>query len=170
MEENKELSYIDKIKCTVQKELEQLVSKELDTDTLDMLYKLVDIDKDLANMDYWNVKKEVMQMRYNDYGDYSEGRYGRRGVPGSGRGRYRGHNYGEEMLDEMREHYGEYSESMSAYSRGNYNAGQDGMRALENAMEIFTEFSQKMIREAETPEEKQIIKKYLRKISQMGDM
>ena len=70
----------------------------------------------------------------------------------------------------MREYYGEYSESMSAYSRGNYNTVQYGMRALENAMEIFTEFSQKMIREAETPEEKQIIKKYLRKISQMGDM
>jgi hypothetical protein len=57
---------------------------------------------------------------------------------------------------------------MNAYSRGNYNAGQDGMKALENTMELFTEFTQKMIQEAESPEEKQIVKKYLRKISQMG--
>ena len=142
-----------------------------------MLYKLVDIDKDLENIDYWNVKKEVMKMRYNGYGDYSEGgyseggysNYGRRGVPGSGRGRrsYRGYE-GEEMLEDMKESYGAYSESMGAYSRGNYNAGQDGMKALEDVMELFTEFTQKMMKEAESPEEKQIMKKYLRKISQMG--
>ena len=116
-------------------------------------------------------------MRYNGYGDYSEGgyseggysgNYGRRGVPGTGRGRYRGYSDGEEMLENMKESYGAYSESMGAYSRGNYSAGQDGMKALEDIMELFAEFTQKMIKEAESPEEKQIIKKYLRKVSQMG--
>ena len=65
------------------------------------------------------------------------------------------------MLEEMKEHYGAYNESMGAYNRGNYSAGQDGMKALENTMELFTEFTQKMIEEAESPEEKQIVKKYL---------
>ena len=173
MEENKEVNYANNVKDIIQKEIEQIACKELDTDTLDTLYKLVDIDKDLENIEYWKVKKEVMQMRYDDYGGYSEGRYGnygRRGVPGSGRGRYRGHSEGEEMLEDMRENYGAYSESMREYSRGNYNAGQDGMKALENTMELFTDFTQKMIREAESPEEKQIIRKYLRKVGQMGDM
>lgn len=175
MEEEKELSYRDKVRSVVARELEQFCTKELNTLNLDMIYKLIDIDKDLENIDYWNVKKEVMKMRYNDYGDYSEGgygNYGRRGVPGTGRGRgrYRGYSEGEEMLEDMKYNYGAYSESMGEYSRGNYNAGQDGMKALENTMELFTEFTQKMIREADSPEEKQIIKKYLKRVGQMGDM
>ena len=94
-EENKkeeEISYTDKIKAMVVKELEQFSDVDLTGDELDVLYKLVDIDKDLENIDYWKCKKEVMKMRYENYGDYSEGgysegRYGRRGVPGTGRGR-----------------------------------------------------------------------------------
>lgn len=112
-------------------------------------------------------------MRYNNYGEYSEGgysegRYGRRGVPGTGRGRYRGYSDGEEMLEDMKESYGAYSESRNAYSRGNYGAEQDSMEALEDTMKLFTEFAQKMIQEVDSPEAKQIIRKHLRKISQMG--
>ena len=115
-----------------------------------------------------------MKMRYENYGDYSEGgysegRYGRRGVPGTGRGRYRG-NYseGEDMIEDMKESYSAYSESRSAYNRGNYSAGEDSMEALEDTMRLFTEFAHKMINEVDSPEAKQIIKKHLRKISQMG--
>ena len=174
-EENKEeeeVKYTDKIKELVCKELERFSdTTELNGEELDVLYKLIDIDKDLENIDYWDVKKEAMKMRYNDYGDYSEsgyGNYGRRGVPGTGRGRYRGYSEGEEMLENMKESYGAYSESRNAYSRGNYNAGQDSMDALEDTMRLFTEFAQKMIQEVDSPEAKQIIRKHLRKISQMG--
>lgn len=176
-EENKkeeEICYTDKIKAMVVKELEQFSDVDLTGDELDVLYKLVDIDKDLENIDYWKVKKEAMKMRYENYGDYSEGgysegRYGRRGVPGTGRGRYRG-NYseGEDMIEDMKESYSAYSESRSAYNRGNYNAGEDSMEALEDTMRLFTEFAQKMIKEVDSPEAKQIIRKHLRKISQMG--
>ena len=174
-EDKKEICYKDKIKAIVVKELEQFSdTTELQGDELDTLYKLIDIDKDLENIDYWNVKKEVMKMRYNYNGDYSEGgysgNYGRRGVPGTGRGRYRGYSEGEEMIEDMKESYSAYSESMGAYDRGNYNAGQDGMKALEDTMELFTEFAQKMIQEVDTPEAKQIVKKSLRKISQMSGM
>lgn len=170
------MNTVQKLKKIIEKELEQFTATELDREDVDILYKLVDIDKDLENIDYWNVKKEVMKMRYNEYydggyGRYSDsgyGNYGRRGVPGTGRGRYRGHDEGEEMLDEMKESYSAYSESRSAYNRGNYNAGQDSMEALEDTMRLFTEFTQKMIQEVDSPEAKQIIKKHLRKISQMG--
>lgn len=174
MEEEKkeeEVCYLDKVKELVKKELIQATETELDGEGLDILYKLVDIDKDLENIDYWNVKKEVMKMRYNDYEDYSEGRYsnyGRRGVPGTGRGRYRGYSDGEEMLENMKESYSAYSESRNAYNRGNYSAGEDSMEALEDTMRLFTEFTQKMIQEVDSPEAKQIIRKHLRKISQMG--
>lgn len=171
-EENKEQDcYTDKIKRMVEQELEQLSNTELDDNNLDVLYKLVDINKDLENIDYWNVKKEVMKMRYNNYGDYSEGgygNYGRRGVPGTGRGRYRGHDEGEDMIEDMRESYSAYSESRNASVRGNYGAEQDSMEALEDTMRLFTEFAQKMIQEVDSPEAKQIIRKHLRKISQMG--
>ena len=182
MEEEKkkeeDICYTDKIKELVVKELKQFSdTTELNGDELDVLYKLVDIDKDLENINYWKVKKEVMKMRYNNYGEYSDGgysdggygNYGRRGVPGTGRGRYRGPDEGEEMLHEMRESYNAYSESRNAYGRGNYGAEQESMKALEDTMEIFTEFAEKMIREgADSPEAKQIIRKHLRKISQMG--
>ena len=175
VEENKEeICYTDKIKEMVVKELEQFSdATDLHGDELDVLYKLVDIDKDLENIDYWKVKKEVMKMRYNNYGDYSEGgysegRYGRRGVPGTGRGRYRGHDDGEDMIEDMKYSYSAYSESKNAYGRGNYGAEQENMEALEDTMRLFTEFAQKMIQEVDSPEAKQIIKKHLRKISQMG--
>ena len=74
------------------------------------------------------------------------------------------------MLEDMKESYSAYSESANAYSRGNYNAGQDSMEALEDTMKLFTEFAQKMIQEVESPEAKQVIKKHLRKISQMSGM
>lgn len=173
-EKKDEVCYTDKIKKLVKKELEQFSdTTELNGDELDVLYKLVDIDKDLENIDYWKCKKEVMKMRYNNYGEYSEGgyseggNYGRRGVPGSGRGRYRGYSEGEEMLEDMKESYGAYSESRN-YGRGNYGAEQESMKALEETMQLFTEFAQKMIQEVDSPEAKQIIKKHLRKISQMG--
>ena len=35
-------------------------------------------------------------------------------------------------------------------------------------MRLFTEFTQKMMQEVDSPEAKQIIRKHLRKISQMG--
>ena len=174
-EENKEekLTYAEKLKCLIEKELNQVADSGLTEGNLDIVGKLVDIQKDLENMDYWDCKKEVMTMRYSNYGDYSEGgysegRYGRRGVPGTGRGRYRGHDEGEEMIDDMRESYSAYSESRNAYSRGNYSAGEDSMKALDDTMELFVEFTQKMVQEADSPEAKQIIRKHLRKISQMG--
>ena len=178
-EENKTENNVycyENIRDIVTNELKQFSKDELDSNDLDIMYKLVDIIKDLENIDYWNCKKEVMTMRYRNYGDYSEGGYGNnygrdRYGNNYGRERYgRSYSEGEEMLDTMKESYGAYSESMSAYSRGNYGAGQEGMKALEDAMEIFTEFAHKMIQEADSPEAKQIIKKHLRKISQMSGM
>lgn len=177
MEEEKEKKnncVIDKIKEVIDKEIEDISNKELNDKSLDTLDTLIDIKKDLENIDYWDVKKEAIKMRYSDYDGYSEGRYsegrygnyGRRGVPGSGR-RYRGHDECEEILDEMKDTYKDYYDYKMDYNRGNYGAEQDGMRALEDTMKIFTEFAQKMIEEVDSPEGKQIIRKHLRKISDM---
>lgn len=102
-------------------------------------------------------------------GNYNEGgNYGRRGVPGTGRSRrYRGYSGAEESLNEMQEHYGAYSESKEAANAGNYGAEQDSKKALEFMLESVCQFMEMLDREADSPEEKQMIKKYARKIGEM---
>lgn len=110
---------------------------------------------------------------YGAGGGYSAGggNYGRRGVPGTGRGRggrYRGGNYGaEKSLNDMHEHYGNYSESRDAANSGNYGAEKDSMMALEYMLESVCEFIEMLSREADSQEEAQMIKKYTRKIGEM---
>lgn len=106
---------------------------------------------------------------YGRSGNYNEGgNYGRRGVPGTGRGRrYRGYSGAEEHLNEMQEHYGAYSESRGAAESGNYGAEQDSKKALEYMLESVCQFMEMLSREAGSPEEMQMIKKYARKIGEM---
>lgn len=119
----------------------------------------------------------MMYGNYNEGGRYNyneggySGNYGRRGVPGTGRGRggrYRGGYSGaEEHLNEMHEHYGNYSESRGAAEAGNYGAEQDSMKALEYMLESVCQFIDMLSREAGSQEEAQMIKKYTRKIGEM---
>ena len=108
---------------------------------------------------------------YGRGGNYNEGgNYGRRGVPGSGRGRgrYRGGYSGPEgALNEAQEHYGAYSESRGAAEAGNYGAEQDSMKALEYMLESVCQFMEMLSKDAGSPEEMQMIKKYARKIGEM---
>lgn len=111
-------------------------------------------------------------MRYNGYNDgYGEygarrrdsrgrfmGEYGRRGVPGSGRGRYRGYGY----LDDMAEQYGNYN----AYS-GEYGAEQEGTKALEHMLKSVHQFIKMLKEEAGSPEEQEIIQEYVEKLGEM---
>ncbi|MBR2492007.1 MAG: hypothetical protein IKB64_00885 [Paludibacteraceae bacterium] len=106
---------------------------------------------------------------YGAGGGYS-GNYGRRGVPGTGRGRgrYRGGYSGpEKSLEEMQEHYGNYSESRGAAESGNYGAEKDSMMALEYMLEAVVDFIGMLSKEAGSQEEAQMIKKYTRKIGEM---
>lgn len=107
------------------------------------------------------------------YGNYNENsnygmNYGRRGVPGTGRGRrYRGYSEAEGALNEMHEHYGNYSESREAANAGNYGAEKDSMRALEYMLESVCQFMDMLSQEAGSQEETQLIKKYARKIGEV---
>lgn len=159
----------DKVKCEVEKAMNNIVEDELKLNDVDLLGKLVDIHTDLANEDYWKEKKEVMSMRYREEGNYgrrgrySEGSYGRRGVKGTGRGRYRG----DEMMEEMQESYQEYNEGREQYGRGNYRAKEDSMKSLEYMLQSVVEFMEMLEEDAGSQEEVELIKKYTRKISEM---
>ena len=145
--------------------IKTVAEQGLNNNNIDFLYKAVDIHKDLRNEEYWKAKEEYyMYGNYDDMnygrrgvrgtgrGRYSEGSYGRRGVPGTGRGRYRG----EEMLDEMSYHYGNYHNS------GNYGAKEDSAYKMTEA---FKEFGFSIAEELE-PNEKMMFKQAMQEIMQ----
>lgn len=128
---------------------------------------------------------EYGRSSYNE-GSYNEGSYGRRGVKGTGRGRYREGGYGayndggsynggrgsgryrgEDMMDEMYQAYGEYSESKEEYGRGNYGAEQDKMQSFEYMLKSFKDFFKHLEKEADSQEEVEMLKKTAKEIAMM---
>ncbi len=164
--------------CKVKKEVkEQVIDKIIEViqtginnTNLDELGKLVDIHKDLSNEEYWKVKEEVYDMNYNDYNEYgrrgvpgsSRGRYGRRGVPGTGRGRY-GHG---DPMEEMKDHYEDYNDASYEMDRGNYGAENEMLKSVEGIMKNVCEIVEELS-ETGSPEVTRIIKKYAKKMSEM---
>lgn len=155
---------------------EILVKNGITSENVDYLGKLMDIHKDLQEEECLK-KKEELEMRYSEYdeanygrrgvpgtgrGRYREGAYGRRGVPGTGRGRYRG-NY---AMDEMMENYENYSEASEESMRGNYGAEGEMVKSVEGIMKNIYEIVEELS-ETEFPEVEHIIKKYAKKISEM---
>ena len=176
MEEEKNI--IEKVKKETETVIEQILNQGIQENNLDVLYKLVDIHKDIANEEYWQKKKEETDMRYRAYGNdgygrnsYGEDSYGRRGVKGTGRGRYRGGRgsgrYGEEMMDDMYQNYEAYSEGREQYGRGNYSAKEDTMMSLEYMLESMVDFVEMLKQDASSQEEVNLIKKYTKQISEM---
>lgn len=161
---------IEGLKEKVEKGINNVIENGIQIDNLDTLYKLVDIHKDLSNEEYWEKKKEVMEMNYRGYGNYEE-EYGRRGrdsrgrytARGRGRGNYRGH----EIMDEMYGAYGEYSEGKEEYNRGNYGAESSTMKSLDYMLKSVVEFIEMLKEEAGSQEEIKLIQKYTREISEM---
>lgn len=155
---------------------EILVKNGITSENVDYLGKLMDIHKDLQEEECLK-KKEDLDMRYNEYDEDSYGRrgvpgtgrsryresaYGRRGVPGTGRGRYRGYY----PMEEMMEHYGNYSEANEESMRGNYGAEGEMVKSVEGIMKNIYEIVEELS-EADSPEVMHIIKKYSRKINEM---
>ena len=181
-EEKKQI--MEKTKQETEKVIEGILDQGINEGSLDYLYKVVDIHKDIANEEYWKMKEEkLMRYRdsYNDYSDsgygnysesmgnygrrgvpgtgrYREGSYGRRGVPGSGRGRYRG----EEMMDEMMYHYGNYSEGKESYGADN-----ETMKSFEYMLKSFKDYYKHLKQEASSQQEVQMLEKVAREISEM---
>ena len=143
MEEEKkqETNVLDKTKEEVEKLIKQITESGLQVANVELLYKLIDIHKDIENEKYWKEKEE--NMMYRDYDNYGGGRsrdsrgrymesYGRRGVPGTGRGRYRGYD----MIEEMGEHYGDYSEG-----RDNYGNDRETEKSFDKMLQSLEDFT-----------------------------
>ena len=165
-EDKKELDLIPKAKEEVEKLIKQVTESGLQVANVELLYKLIDIHKDINNEEYWEKKEE--NMMYRDYDNYSGGRsrdsrgrymdsYGRRGVPGTGRGRYRGYDY----IDEMGEQYGNYSEG-----RDTYGNDHETEKSFDKMLQSLEDFTYLIMQEADSPDKIEKVKRTARKISE----
>ena len=164
-EETKE-DVLIKTKSEVERIIKQITENGLQTANVELLYKLIDIHKDIENEEYWKKKEE--NMMYRDYDNYSGGRsrdsrgrymdsYGRRGVPGTGRGRYRGYD----MIEEMGEHYGDYSEG-----RDNYGNDRETEKSFDKMLQSLEDFTYLIMQEADSQDKIEKVRKTARKISE----
>lgn len=165
IEETKE-DVLIKTKSEVEKIIKQITESGLQIANVELLYKLIDIHKDIENEKYWKEKEE--NMMYRDYDNYSGGRsrdsrgrymesYGRRGVPGTGRGRYRGYD----MIEEMGEHYGDYSEG-----RDTYGNDRETEKSFDKMLQSLEDFTYLIMQEADSQDKIEKVRKTARKISE----
>lgn len=168
-EDKKELDLIPKTKEEVEKLIKQITESGLQVANVELLYKLIDIHKDIENENFW--KEEKSMYRGRDYfmdDSYNGGRsrdsrgrymdsYGRRGVPGTGRGRYRGYD----MIEEMGEHYGDYSEG-----RDTYGNDHETEKSFDKMLQSLEDFTYLIMQEADSPDKVEKVRKTARKISE----
>ena len=175
MNEEKEKTMQEKLCKQVEEKIEHVLSQGIRPENIDTLYKLVDIHKDLANEDYWQVKKEDIHMRYKNYSEGPMGNYGRRMRDSRGRymeGGYSARGYdskyrGKEVLGDMYEAYEDYSESSEQFGRGNYSAKHDSMESLSTMLDSVVDFMAMLKKDANSQEELDLIKRYSKTISDM---
>ena len=169
--EKKETKVLDKLKEETDKSMKRVLEQGVQTNNVDFLYKMIDIKKDITE-----IEKEEQEMMYSNYGRYDDmsysggrrrdsrgrymegGSYGRRGVPGTGRGRYRG----EEMMDEMAYHYGNYNEG-----REQYGADEETMKSFKYMLKSFKDYYKHLKDEASSQQEVQMLEDVAREISEM---
>lgn len=170
---------VKKVGKQVEDAIGDIVEKGLKPDNLDNLGKLIDIKKDLANVEYWEDKEEnYMRLRGYDNGSYGRRRYrGDENEPyGRGRrrdshgrymesghdARYRGHDY----IDEMYDNYGNYHEAKEDHKRGNYGAKDEMLDSIDDTMGAVYDLVC-VISEDATPEVMNIIRKHIKKMSEL---
>jgi hypothetical protein len=151
---------IDKIKELLQENQGQITGN-----TLEAIGDLTDIYKDIENVEYWCEKEESeMYGRYDRDSYDGYGRYDRRGRDSYGRrerdsrGRYRGHDY----MDEMYDHYGRYMEG-----RSRYGANEDTRKSLEYMLRSMEDFARMLKEDAGSEQEVQMIRDTAQRIAQM---
>lgn len=172
---------MEKLKELVKKELTEIGNKGINANNLEVLDKLVDIYKDIGEIDKMEGGQYMPEYgRYREGGEggnyreryrdgYSDGgyrdggynEYGRRGVPGSGRGRY---------SNRMRDHMERMMDGMDQYEYGKeryMHGGDDGrvMEGLEKLMYAMCMFVESAMDFADTPQEKEIIRKHVQKLN-----
>lgn len=146
----------DKVLKATEEKIDKILEEGINNSNLNYLYQLVDIQKDMHEIE----RSESMNYgRYDSYGARmrdSRGRYMESGYDT----RYRGHNY----LDAMYDNYGRYEEGRGAYNRGNYGVKDETLEGLECMLEATADFFNMIKKEATSPEEQKLVEKYTHKM------
>ena len=144
-------------------------NNEITGNNLEPIGKLLDIHKDIANVEYWKEKEESNMYgnyngrnpshgsygEYRDYGNYNDyGEYGRRGVDS----KYRGYGH----LDRMYQDYSRYEDY-----KGRYGANEDTKKSLEYMLRSMEDFARMLKEDAKSQEEVQMIRETAQRIAQM---
>ena len=170
---------MEKILDNIQKEMKQIEDQGINAGNIDILYKLVDIEKDIYEIkkkkeeggkshmmrggymdrDSYGARMRDRGGRYMDRRDNYDDRYERGG-------NYRGYDdriY--QHLDRIMEGADDYQYGRDRYrDSGSQDRMEEGLEKLMYALCVFIE---SMCDFAETPEEKEIIRKQKKKIKNM---
>ena len=153
----------DKLMEKVEEKIKEIEEVGINENNLEYLYKLTKIKhmmKEDESMNYgygnygnYNGYGNYGRPGYDSYGNYGNS-YGRRGYDS----KYRGY----EQLDRMGENYGRYSEGHSRYG-----ANEDSKRSLQTMLGCMEEFVRVIKEDVKSPEEEQMIRESMNRISQM---
>lgn len=168
---------MEKLKESVNKELHEIGEKGLTAANLPTVSTLVDIKKDIAEVEamekggygMYDYGREYRHYPY-DYEDYGRGRSS--GGYSEGYGARRRDPRGRCMGDRMKDHIARIEDGveMYEYGRERYRASGDESRVhegLEKMMYAVCMFIESTMDFAETPEEKEIIRKHIEKLHRM---
>jgi hypothetical protein len=150
------------------KKIEEYITKkskqEFHTIDKDELFKVVDIYKDLKEVQSMNGYGNAYgrgygeNVGYNAYNAYNE--YNRRGVDS----KYRASSY----MDGMRGSYEAYEEDRNEFNAGgNYGAKEDGLKDLDSMLHYNYKLIKYIKETATSPEEKEIVKKHFNKAKEL---
>ena len=163
-----------KLKEQIKKELVEIEEKGVNASNLELIGKLADIYKDLAEIEKMDKGGQEMQEygRYREggggYSAYREGGYNARG----GGGGYREGGYNEgygRRYSRMRDHMDRMMDGVDQYEYGKeryMHGGDDGrvMEGLEKIMYAVCMFVESAMDFADSPQEKELIRKHVQKI------
>ena len=170
-----------KLMQNIKDELDKIADKGLNTGNLETAYKLIDMLKDMENVEYWKTKSDY----YNTVLDEMEGGHSQRRYPDSmipmqdGLYSQNGYDSGNSYRGTRGKHYvrGHYSRSngMDTYDnymdkKHSYRSAKDAdckqrmLAALEEHMDALTGELEEMSRDSDCREEKETIKRYLDKL------
>lgn len=161
---------LDKVKEKTEYIITDILDSGINNENIDMLSKVIDIHKDMANEEYWLAKEENIMYRDDRYNDYPSMNYGARRrdsrgryMEGSRNRRYRGHD----MIDKMYDTYSTYMGDREEMNRGNYGAKDDTMKSLEYMLQSAYDFMCMLSDDADSQEEVELIQRYARKMSEI---
>lgn len=167
--EEKQTSMGERVKQATEELINKTLDEGLKMENIDFLYKMIDIHKDIANEEYWEVKKEGLKMRYRNYNDsygYYEdnrfGNYGRRAR--DSRGRYMGN---DDTLKTLMSSYDNYCEYKERYGANDHSTKENTVIALDYMLQSVVEFMQMLKHEAGSQEEIDLIRHYSKQISEI---